>query len=290
MINKENVILIKNPSAKSGKGRNNWKFFDKFEGIITTSRENAIETVKNTNKRIIAAVGGDGTINQCVNGIMKSKEDKILAVLYSGTSPDFNRFHNIPVNPEKALETLENGEIKEVDVCLIKDEAENEFWFSSSCNIGLGVRVAGTSNKIRRYFGDFLGTFLALLYAILTSKPFAANIKTEEKTLELKKLLHLFIIKNNYIASGLKMNINNTPDNGLIYLAAIKNNGIKNLLKNIVSLYKGEIPKDIIIEKCTEVYIETNPKQYIEFDGDAYYEITTPVKAECRRKALKIIK
>ena len=149
MKDNNSILLIKNPVSKSLKGKKNWKFFEEFCSVITKSRENAIETVMSSDKKIIAAVGGDGTINQCVNGIMNTGADKTLAVLYSGTSPDFCRFHNIPIEPEKAVEILKKSNIELVDVCEINTKDAKHAWFSSSCNIGLGVKVAGTSNRLR---------------------------------------------------------------------------------------------------------------------------------------------
>ncbi|MBQ9245895.1 hypothetical protein IJ182_06490 [bacterium] len=290
MTNKNDILLIKNPVSRSRKGKKNWKYFSDFDGIITKSRENAIDIVSSTNKKVIAAVGGDGTINQCVNGIMNTGGEKILSVLYSGTSPDFCKFHNIPINPNEAVKILKEGNIKEVDVCSLTTKDNKNYWFSSGSNIGLGVKVAGTSNKIRWLFGDFLGTLIALIYAISSSKPFNAKVKINNEEKELNNIWHLFVIKNNHIASGLKLNVNNTDDNGIIYVVSIKNDNIKNLIKNIVALYKGNINKENIVGFGNEVYIETNPNQYIEFDGDAYYSITTPITIKCHRKALKLIK
>ena len=282
------ITLIMNPTSKSGKGKKNWKFFKDFKKVITTSRENAIDTVINLDSNVIVAVGGDGTINQCVNGIMKSKDSKILGVLYSGTSPDFCKFHNIPIEPQKAVEFLKRCDVKEVDVCKIIFEDKSENWFSSSCNIGLGAKIAGISNKIRRYFGDFLGTFIALVYSFITANFFDAKIEIGEKQIEFKNLYHLLVVKNNYIASGLKIGLNCESDDGKIYIIPIFRQNIFSLINTIKSLYKGDFVDKNILE-CDKVFISTSSKQYIEFDGDNYPQ-TTPVTIECCKKSLKLIK
>ena len=48
---KEDTVLIMNPSSKNGKGKNNWKYFEGFEKIITTSRDDAIRAVINSDKK-----------------------------------------------------------------------------------------------------------------------------------------------------------------------------------------------------------------------------------------------
>lgn len=281
-------ILIMNPSSKNGKAQKNWKFFTEFESIVTTSRENAIETVIKSDKQIIVAVGGDGTINQCVNGIMQSSREKVLGVLYSGTSPDYCKFQGIPFAPKEAIEVLKEQKIHNVDICKITTENKEELFFLSSCNIGLGAKVARISNKIRKYFGDFLGTLLALVYALLSAKTFSAVIKTNSGEQSFKDLYHIFVLKNNYIASGLKFGINCKTDDGKIYVVPIFKAKLLSLITKIIDLYKGCFSEKLIVE-CEEVFITTDPKQYIEFDGDSY-SLSTPITIKCLRQGLRLIK
>ena len=294
----KDAILIMNPTSKHGKGKKNWKFFKDFDSVITTSRNDAINTVINLNKKIFVAVGGDGTINEVVNGIMKSNEknkneEKILGVLYSGTSPDFCKFHGIPYSPKDALNTLKNGTITNIDVCKIIDKDSNEYYFSSSINLGLGTKIASTSNKIRKFFGDFLGTFFSLIYSLITLKTFDAKIEYDCGKLEFKNLYHLFIIKNNFIASGLKFGIDAKCDDGKIYIIPLFKENVFKILKTIINLYKGNITfenlKNSKFIECKKAFIETSSKQFLEFDGDDY-PISTPINVVCLNKALKIIK
>lgn len=285
---RNNIVLIMNPTSKNGRGKKNWKYFEEFEQVITTSRENAIETVKTSDKEIIVAVGGDGTINQCVNGIMKSDKDKVLGVLYSGTSPDFCKFHGIPFVPKEAVKALKNSKPVDIDVCKITTESGEEFYFSSSCNIGLGAKVAGTSNKIRKYFGDFLGTLIALIYSLITAQTFDAVIKTETEEQMFKNLYHLFILKNNYVASGLRFGTDCKADDGKIYVIPIFEENPLSIIKKVIGLYKGAFHGNMIV-KCEKVFIETEPKQYLEFDGDSY-SVTTPITVKCLHKGLRLIK
>lgn len=285
---KEKTVLVMNPSSKNGKGKKNWKYYDEFEKVVTKSREDALKTVMKSDKTIIVAVGGDGTINQCVNGIMKSSEGKVLGVLYSGTSPDFCKFQGIPYNPKDAVKTLKNNKIHKVDVCKITTKKGEESYFSSSCNIGLGAKVARTANKIRKFFGDFCGTLIAVIYSLLTAKTFEVSIRIGNEKKFFGDLYHLFIVKNNYIASGLKLGIDCKADDGKIYVVPIFKENLFSIIKKVIRLYKGNFSDKIILE-CKTLFVETKPKQYLEFDGDNY-ALTTPVTIDCLRRALRVIK
>lgn len=279
------VTLFLNETSKSGKGRKNWKFFKNhgFKEVHTKSGKDLLEKVKKNTNHVMVAVGGDGTINLTLNGIMQSKKKKALGVLYAGTSPDFCKFHKIPIEPEKSIQTLLKNTRKKVDVVKITSSRKTA-WFSSSCNIGLGVEIAGTSNKIRKYVGDTLGTFIAVIFALIITPRFSAEIRTNKRTHFFKKVRHLTVLKNNFIASGLHLNIPAKTDNGNMYLILLE----KISLKTVLGLYKGKIPKDATIIKTKSAQIKTIPPVKIEFDGDPQ-DIYTPITAACLKKRLEII-
>ncbi|MDD3436805.1 MAG: diacylglycerol kinase family protein [Candidatus Gastranaerophilales bacterium] len=279
--------LLLNPSSKSGKGKKNWEYFLKqdFNEIVTNSEEHTIQSVIEADSETMVAVGGDGTINLVINGIMKSDKKKALGVLYSGTSPDFCKFHKIPINPKEALDVLNRANRELVDVMKITYLKDNSVaYFGSSCNIGLGAQIADISNKIRRFFGDLLGTLIAAIFAIISAKPFKALINIDGEKFELDNIYHVIVLKNNFIASGIHLNIETKTDDGKIYVLAIR----KPLLKSLTGLYDGKIPQGAFLKCGKKVFVETTPKQKTEFDGDSKAE--TPVMIECLEKSLEIIK
>lgn len=279
--------LLLNPSSKSGKGKKNWKYFleQDFNKIVMKNEEHATESVINTDDDTMVAVGGDGTINLVINGIMKSDKKKALGVLYSGTSPDFCKFHKIPISPKEALEVLNRDKREFIDVMKITYLKDNSTaYFASSCNIGLGAQIADVSNKIRKFFGDFLGTLIAAIIAIICAKPFEVLMNIDGEKFELDDIYHIIVLKNNFIASGIHLNIETKPDDGKIYVLAIK----KPLLKSLKGLYDGKIPQDAFLKCGKKVFIETISQQKTEFDGDSHSQ--TPVVIECLEKSLELIK
>lgn len=272
-----------NPLSKNGKGKKKWYVIDDFDykKVYIRDCSKTVSTIQRTEEKRVIAVGGDGTINLVLNGALLSKPKKQFGVLYSGTSPDFCKFHNIPIDEKKAISIIKQGEIKFVDVLYCENSST---YFASSCNIGLGAKVASTSNKIRKYFGDFIGTFISAVYAICTAKKFNLNLKLDNKTIQLESIYHLIILKNPFIASGLKLNLDIKENDGYLYIVAIK----KHLIRSLFNLYKGKIPKDAFVDKGKKVHIVTTSRQQLEWDGDAK-NIYTPVTIECKKEYLELI-
>ena len=205
------MILIMCPTSKSGKGRRHWGYWKECLGeagvrhrcVETGYRGHAFEIARDGADTVVA-VGGDGIINEVINGAMAAKKPPAVGVLYCGTSPDFCRFHGISVKPAESVQALLSGRRSMVDVVKVQYNSDEDLpvtkYFASSSNVGLGSDVARFSNEKRKLFGDAAGTFLGLMRAISLHKPrdLKLNIDGQEHLLE--KCNHLMIVKNPYIA------------------------------------------------------------------------------------------
>jgi len=180
----KDIFLIMNPGSHSGRSR---QTFDQIIGLlsqsgadfeyhITLDLEHATLLSHNANLegfKSIIAVGGDGTINAVVNGLFTPDGHHLtqakFGVIYTGTSPDFNRTYNIPVQIDEAVGTILNGKdlmipVGRIAFGLPNSVAESVRYFVCCANIGLGALLARQANSgIRRKLGDFLGTLLSLI-------------------------------------------------------------------------------------------------------------------------------
>jgi len=278
------VLLIMNPGSRSGKGKRLWRFWESslkakgiiFDSVITTRTGHGVELAKNAKDyATVVAVGGDGTINEVLDGVIQSGRSNLrMGVLYSGTSPDFCKFHNIPVSPLDAVETLLEGLSNKVDVGKITYSSANgemtASHFGCGCNIGLGAAVARTSNRIRGFTGDFVGTCIALIHSIVLTRSLDIESTIDGSARTLSKVNNLSILKNPFIASGLRLNIDLSPNDGKLVLFAIRGKGRVSLLSILPQLYSGRAVArdDVFIRKCSRLNIRCAEKKEIEFDGD----------------------
>ncbi|HDS09916.1 MAG TPA: diacylglycerol kinase, partial [Firmicutes bacterium] len=113
--------FIMNPGSRGGSSRRKFKkvfeILDKekisYQHTITTSLQEIYDLSRKANSDgydVIAAVGGDGTINEVISGFFKEGGTRIskakLGVIYTGTSPDFCRSYGIPYkNIKDAMNT-----------------------------------------------------------------------------------------------------------------------------------------------------------------------------------------
>lgn len=288
---KETITIYKNLLQKDGVSFECGYTQKRYDGTMLTRK--AIKDKYD----VIVAVGGDGTINEVINGFFDENgnaSDKLFGVLYSGTSPDFCKFHHIPYSPKEAVENLFKESVKKIDICSIQfKNYENEeitSYFGSSVNLGIGAGIAKRANKYRKYLGDYIGTFLATIITIVKHKPlqFSLNDKTQEEMV--KNVWNITIGKNPFLASGLKLNIPITPDDGRLYLFSISNINRVSFLMLLPKIYRGTITKDnrFCLKMLSQIQIATSEiLQEVEFDGDPAG--WCPIKVTVKKQALNLI-
>lgn len=296
------VRLILNPGSRSGRGRRLWQTWEAglkaagftVETVQTLSMDHAYTSARDaTEYDMVIAAGGDGTINRVLDGVVRSGAGHLrLGILYSGTSPDFCRFHNIPTDPDKALRVIAAAESRLVDVCRItlRDGrgGERTAHFGCSGNIGMGATVARRANRWRRFLGDTLGTGAAVVSAIMQNPRVDLELEVDGEEHVLKKVNNLFVLKNPYIASGLRLNFPLQPDDGKLILAAVHGKGRLGLLAAFPKLYSGRVQvPGLFVRECRRIAIRCARKQEVEFDGDPQGWL--PARIELLPAALNLI-
>jgi diacylglycerol kinase family enzyme len=97
---------------------------------------------------VLVAGGGDGTINEIVNGILEADTSPrmALAVLPLGTANDFSRGCGIPLEPYDALKLATEGEPVKIDV-----PSANGVYFANVASGGFGAEVTvGTNPQLKK--------------------------------------------------------------------------------------------------------------------------------------------
>lgn len=120
-------LVIVNPRSAGGSTRGRWSgsaadlraHFGAFAVAFTKRQGHAVELAEqaaNAGRRLIIACGGDGTINEVANGILRSGHDAELGILPSGTGGDFRRSLGVPNGDRAAAAALRTGMTKTIDV------------------------------------------------------------------------------------------------------------------------------------------------------------------------------
>jgi diacylglycerol kinase family enzyme len=224
------------------------------------------------------AVGGDGTINAVVNGfydhVGHRLSDAKFGVIYTGTSPDFNKSYQISRNIEASAKLILNGATIPIRVGMISFEASDMpiRYFVCCSNIGLGARLARMANSgIRKKLGDFWGTFLSLLLLLINFKSITLVQQENGKENQLNKLINISIGITPYIASGIRVPVQFTNHGEEFYKMIVQNLNLWRMIPLLQKVYLGKPFKNGIflsLDYCRHIRFSSPEQVEVEADGD----------------------
>ena len=119
-----------------------WDSLQKTEAILKRIKGNDFDTV--------VAVGGDGTINQVAQALVKS--DKKLAIIPRGSGNGLARHLGIPLDVKAAIDVINKDKTKSIDSCFV-----NNIFFGCTSGIGFDALIGKlfAESKTRGFFTYF---------------------------------------------------------------------------------------------------------------------------------------
>ena len=236
--------------------------------------------------RTIVIVGGDGAVNDVVNGIMKSDiKDKTqihLGIIPNGIGNDFAAYWGINSNYKSAVETIINGRTRKIDVghvSYFKDGERPRRYFINALNIGVGARITKITDRTRRFFGVKWLSYISALFLILF----------------VKKLHRTHILINGEHIRGRMMNIcigsargygqtpSAVPYNGWLDVTVIYHPRGMQLLKGLWLFIRGRLlnHKEVKCFRTKEVKILRAKNAITDTDGRLFkHEVPLTVNIE----------
>lgn len=301
-------IAVVNPNAGGGKVANEWPLLSnilkekglQFEEVFTTHRYHAVELVIYALKRgfrKIISVGGDGTLHEIVNGLFYQQEIPVsevtLAVLPAGSANDWTRMFRIPLNYDKAADTILEGRTIMQDVGKIEytqSGVRNTRYMVNVAGIGLDANICHYCNiaKNKGHAGE-LSYVKAAFKALLGRRSNYTKVVVDGKSFFSGKVFSIGFGIGRYSGGGMIQVPDALADDGLVNLmVARKVSKIKFLLL-FRQLFKGTIYNFKEVSHCAagRITVISRKPDRMEIDGEVVG--TTPVSLEVVPRALRVI-
>jgi diacylglycerol kinase (ATP) len=234
--------------------------------------EIARESIKTDD--ILIAVGGDGTINEVVNGIVNT--NKIFGILPLGSGNDFAKATNIPINVHKAIKIILNNKRKSIDIGKVKTTVisnresilTTERFFINGVGIGFDARVAFESSKIKALRG--LPLYMTSVFKSLFSYEVPLfSVRFDSETL--KGPFFLIAVGNGTSAGGgFLLTPNAKLDDRIFDICYVKNLNILEIIKIFPTVFKGKHNKfdKVHFRQSSEIHVNSMQNFYVHADGE----------------------
>jgi len=279
-------------------------FFNKnnigFTKILTEYGGHAIEIAKNLVEkgiRHLFIVGGDGTLNEIVNGIYSSnitdKDAVTIAAIPYGSGNDWARYWQLSKKLEDLNTLFADGKIANVDIgkltCKTSEGKDYERFFLNGAGFGLDGQVSNTTNKLKSYFwgSSFAYTFAMLSAVFIT--PSQPMILSGDKEVA-DKIFSVAIGNGCFSGGGMKQVPKADPTDGLLHITAIKRPKFLQIISGLIYLSRGKIDEHkITFSFATERFTaKTTQPAAVEADG-VEMPSTTELTFQIVPKALKML-
>ncbi len=304
-------LVIVNPTAGVGLGGKDWPAIEQllisegfdFEAHLTTHAFHAIqlsrELVQQKGFQKIIAVGGDGTLNEVVNGIFQQDRfpttDIMLGMITVGTGNDWGRMYDFPKKYKKAIHILKNERTFLQDVGKVKyryDSEDKSRYFINMAGMGYDALVAKKTNLMKaRGKGGTLAYLYNLITGLFQYENTHLHIKVDDKEVLNDKVFSLSIGICKYNGGGMMQLPDAIPDDGLFDMTVIRKTSKFRVVKNIKNLYDGSFINlpEVSVFTGKQITITSVPPHsiYLETDGESLGN--SPLDFEIVPKAVKLI-
>jgi diacylglycerol kinase (ATP) len=220
---------------------------------------------------LLVVVGGDGTLNEVVNGI--AGLDAELAVLPAGTGQDFGRTHGIPPGFDDAVRVALDGTARPVDLghAVYRDATGGEAsrWFANVASAGMSGAVARRANSMSKRLGGRATFFYALAREFVTWKNTLVTVTLDGA--ERHGLMHDVIVANGrWHGGGMKLAPDALPDDGLFDVVLIGDVTKLDFATTAPKLYSGRHVSHPRVEvlQSAAVAVDAAEPLPIELEGE----------------------
>ncbi|CAN5244459.1 diacylglycerol kinase [soil metagenome] len=268
--------VISNPS--SGGGTYDFdQLRDMLDGlepdwVETGDKEDAVEAAREWKSGLLIVAGGDGTVNDVVNGLGKAgfPEAVTLALLPSGTGNNLAATLAIPENPDEAAAVIRQSRVRTLDVSSVRSGGSGEHFFINVATGGLGAQISDANDEqLKSKWGklSYLRAFLEVSRNF-DVREVALTLDGEER---LVRAVNLAVGNCRYTGGGWPAAPRANPEDGLLDVVVIEDIGLKELLMLTPSALAGTDYLDqdgVFSTRARVIRVETKPGLVFTVDGE----------------------
>lgn len=255
------AFVIVNPHSGGGRTAREWPSIERamraayphMTAAFTRARGQATALVRHALTEgcmEIVVVGGDGTINEAVNGFFDPDgtiaPDAVLSFVTSGTGGDFRKTFGVAPGHAAAIARLKEATVKPIDVgrltCISRHGEPVVRYFANIASFGLSGVIADSVNRARiakLFGGQFTFAFHSAL-AMLSYRDRAVRIRVDSDYDEIATVSTVAVANGHSFGGGMRVAPQARPDDGVFDVVIMGGAPKREALKNLHLLYTGE--------------------------------------------------
>ena len=298
--------IIYNPKAGSRKTQKKWNeirsymesrgvLFDYLQSEGYGSVERLARMLANNGYRTIVIVGGDGAINDAINGIMTSsasdKDQIALGIIPNGIGNDFASYWGLEKdNYKEAVDWIINRRLRKIDVGRVsynEGDLRKTRYFINAMYVGLGARFVWISNGTRRFWGMQWLSYLSSMFLLLFERMlYRIDMKINGE--HIQDTVMTVCIGS---ARGYGLTPSAVPYNGWLDVSVVHRPELLQLIKGLWLLVNGRLLNLKVVKpyRTHKVKIHRVQNAAISLDGRQLYYDESSLDVRILPEALTLI-
>jgi diacylglycerol kinase (ATP) len=249
----------------------------------------------------VVAVGGDGTINEVVNGFFQNGQainpEAEFALLNLGTGGDFRKTFDIEAGFDASLERIAEGRVRRIDIgrfTFVTPEGQSGVrHFANIASFGMSGHVVDRVNRsrLKRVLGGFIYTY-ASVTALFSYRARPVRLKVDNVFDDVVKISTCAVCNGQFFGGGMRVAPDAAPDDGLLDVIIMADGPKANVLKSLGDIKSGAHVNNPNVKVfrarsviATPVEATAGAAVHIEADGESPGRL--PAMFEVLPKALK---
>ncbi len=300
------TAFIVNPNAGAGSAAKKWRriqglaarLMGFYEAEVTKGPGDATRLAAEAARNgfdLVVCVGGDGTLNEIVNGLLSDSRGygkMVLGYIPCGTGCDFSRTMGLPTDPGRAVEVIASGGTRTVDAGRIvfrgREGATEQRFFHNMISFGLGGEVDARVNRGAKALGGFLTFIRATLVSIILFRKKRIGFRLDNGPVFETMAWNIAVANGQYHGGGMWVAPEARPDDGLFHVTAIEDLALWEVFINLPKLYNGTLMSHPKIRSFVGRYIEAWSPERVLLDMDGEQPGSLPLSAEVVPSALRL--
>lgn len=301
-------FVIVNPTAGHNRAEKRWPSISKMlkdadiphDFEFTRRRGHGALLARNSIRkgyRKIISVGGDGTNNEVVNGIMKQKvvpsSEIKYCVIAVGTGNDWIKTHKIPKNTRKVIDVIKRGKTTLQDIGIVNYITKGNHgrrFFANVAGMSYDAYVVKASNERRNFVTNQLFYLYLVFECLFRFKTTLAKVIFDDQQIT-GSFFTINIGVCKYSGGGMQFVPHANYDDGKFALTFAKDATKMDLIMNTHRLYKGTIGDHhkIHTHHAKSIRVESAEAAPTLLEVDGEYVGETPVEFSLVEKALRVV-
>jgi YegS/Rv2252/BmrU family lipid kinase len=238
---------------------------------------------------LVIAMGGDGTVHEVVNGLMKLPAERrpILGVVPVGSGNDFAHGIGVPKESDHALARALNGEASSIDLGLMTDERGRQEYFDNTLGIGFDAVVTIRSHRLPIVRGFLMYLTAVIQTILLNHDPALVQFETEQEKWE-DRVLMTTLCNGGREGGGFMLSPDSSMADGIMEYLVVRKVSRGMMFRLVPEFMKGthrRFTKEIRMGSCRRFSMVSDRPLYIHADG----EIFTSFGSNLRKVNLEIL-